>query len=82
MQVSIAEGKAQFAELVRRAAAGERIVITRHGRVVAALVGAGALPAVPLLGALRGQIVVTEDGDGSRDDALAQTGGAAGEGDR
>ena len=33
--VSIAEAKASFAHLVARAEAGERIVITRHGKPVA-----------------------------------------------
>jgi prevent-host-death family protein len=39
--VSIAQAKSQFAALVARAEAGERIVVTRNGRPVAAL---GPLP--------------------------------------
>lgn len=35
--------KAEFAECVRKAEAGEAVVITRHGRVVAALVPADRL---------------------------------------
>ncbi len=63
MQVAIAEGKAQFAELVRKAEAGEKITITRHGRVVAELVGASPAPRRALIGALKGQIEIGEDFD-------------------
>lgn len=41
-QFSIAEGKAKFAALVRRAEAGEQIFVTRNGKTVACL---GPLPA-------------------------------------
>ena len=39
--VSVAQAKSQFAALVARAEAGERIVVTRNGRPVACL---GPLP--------------------------------------
>ena len=39
--VSVAQAKSQFAALVARAEAGERIVVTRSGRAVACL---GPLP--------------------------------------
>ena len=32
MRVSVSEAKAQLTELVRRAEAGEEVVLTRHGR--------------------------------------------------
>ena len=38
-----AQAKAEFAECVRRAEAGEAVVITRHGKAVAALVAATSL---------------------------------------
>ena len=41
--LSAAQAKAEFAECVRRAEAGEAIVITRHGKAVAALVAATSL---------------------------------------
>jgi prevent-host-death family protein len=63
MNIPIAEGKAQFAELVRKAEAGEVITITRHGRVVAQLIGAAPAPSRPLIGALKGQITLAEDFD-------------------
>jgi antitoxin (DNA-binding transcriptional repressor) of toxin-antitoxin stability system len=63
MQIAVAEAKAQFAELIRKAEAGEAIVITRYGRPVAELRAAQAPAAVPLFGALRGQIEMSDDFD-------------------
>jgi prevent-host-death family protein len=40
MNVSISEAKGQLTELVRRAEAGEEIVVTRHGRPAARIVPA------------------------------------------
>lgn len=41
--VSAAKAKAEFAECIRRAEAGEPVVITRHGKAVVALVRADRL---------------------------------------
>jgi prevent-host-death family protein len=41
-RISIGEAKARFAEWIRRAERGEAVVLTRHGRPVARLVGLGA----------------------------------------
>jgi prevent-host-death family protein len=41
--LSAARAKAEFAECVRHAEAGDAVVITRHGKAVAALVGAERL---------------------------------------
>lgn len=38
MQVSLSEAKARLTELVRRAEAGEEVVLARHGRPVADIV--------------------------------------------
>ena len=38
MQISVTDAKAQLTELVRRAEAGGKIVLTRHGQPVARLV--------------------------------------------
>lgn len=38
MQISVTDAKAQLTDLVRRAEAGEEVVLTRHGREVARLV--------------------------------------------
>jgi prevent-host-death family protein len=41
MEVSVSDAKGLLTELVRRAEAGEDVVITRHGQAVARLVRAG-----------------------------------------
>ena len=61
MQIAIAEAKARFAELIRRAEAGETIELTRYGRPVARIVAAERAPSRPLIGALKGQFAVPED---------------------
>lgn len=63
MHVAIAEAKAQFAELIRRAEAGEDITVTRHGRAVARITPASPGPSIGLIGALKGQIEIAEDFD-------------------
>lgn len=42
MQISVTEAKAQLTELVRRAEAGEDVILTRHGQPAARLVSAKA----------------------------------------
>jgi prevent-host-death family protein len=49
--VSAAQAKAEFAECVRKAEAGEAVVITRHGKAVAALVPAEQLRQIERLSA-------------------------------
>lgn len=44
MDISVTEAKAQLTELVRRAEAGEEVVLTRHGRGVVRLVPVTARP--------------------------------------
>jgi prevent-host-death family protein len=44
MKVAVSEAKGQLTELVRRAEAGEDVVLTRHGHPVARLVPAAAKP--------------------------------------
>ncbi|MEM8628326.1 MAG: type II toxin-antitoxin system Phd/YefM family antitoxin [Pseudomonadota bacterium] len=70
MQVSIADAKARFAEIIRRAESGEEIVLTRHGRPVAHLSPAVRSARVPLVGALAGQIEMADDFDVLPDDFL------------
>ena len=38
MRISVTDAKGQLTELVRRAEAGEEVVLTRHGRAAATLV--------------------------------------------
>ena len=44
MYIPVTAAKAQLTELVRRAEAGEEIVLTRHGRPTARIVPAAAPP--------------------------------------
>ena len=41
MRVSLTEAKGQLAELVRRAEAGDEVILTRHGHAVVRQVAAG-----------------------------------------
>jgi prevent-host-death family protein len=44
MQVSVTEAKGQLTELVRRAEAGDEVVLTRHGHAAVRLVPVKAAP--------------------------------------
>lgn len=61
MQIAIAEAKAQFAELIRRAEAGEQIELTRYGRPVARIIAATRPVGRPLRGAMKGAFTLPED---------------------
>ncbi|MEM0949750.1 MAG: type II toxin-antitoxin system prevent-host-death family antitoxin [Pseudomonadota bacterium] len=61
MQIAIAEAKAQFAELIRRAEAGEAIELTRYGRPVARIVAANRPVGRPLIGAMKGAFTLPDD---------------------
>ena len=58
MEVSLTEAKAQLTELVRRAEAGDEVILTRHGHPAVRLVPVRAIPDSEkrreLLEALRG----------------------------
>ncbi len=55
-KVQLHEAKARLSELVDRAQAGEEVVISRHGRAVAKLVGYQPGRVKRRLGLLRGKI--------------------------
>lgn len=63
MRVNIYAAKTQLSRLIDRAAAGDEVVITRHGRPVARLVAVEAEQAPRKLGALRGKVRVADDFD-------------------
>lgn len=63
MRISVSEAKAQLTELVRRAEAGEEIVLTRHGQDVARIAGVKPLRLDPA-----GRRAVLEAARGSRPD--------------
>lgn len=44
MEISVTDAKAQLTELVRRAEAGDEIILTRHGHAAVRLVPVRALP--------------------------------------
>ncbi|MFP6663863.1 MAG: type II toxin-antitoxin system Phd/YefM family antitoxin [Deltaproteobacteria bacterium] len=70
MDISIYEAKAALSKLVRRAAAGEEIVITRHGRPAARIVALRSAGAKRQLGALAGRLEVPDDFDAPLPDDL------------
>lgn len=63
MNISVAEAKAKFSELIKRAEAGEEILVTRHGKVVARVMPPETEAALPRIGALKGQIWISDDFD-------------------
>lgn len=61
---SVAEAKSRFSEIVKRAEAGERFVVTRHGAPVVEIAASPeARPKKKLLGAMKGQIWIAPDFD-------------------
>ncbi|TIT80367.1 MAG: type II toxin-antitoxin system Phd/YefM family antitoxin [Mesorhizobium sp.] len=64
MKVPITEARTKLSELVRRANAGEEIVITRRGEAVARLLPPTAKEKLlPRIGALKGKINIADDFD-------------------
>jgi len=63
MQISVTEAKGQLTELVRRAEAGDEVILTRHGHATVRLVPIKAAPdrktRRALLEALRGAASAT-----------------------
>lgn len=64
MSVTVAELKADLSAILRRAEAGEEVVVTRHGKPVARIVAAVRKP---VLGAMRGKIWMADDFDAPLD---------------
>ena len=61
MQIAIAEAKAHFAELIRKAENGEDIVLTRYGKAVARIVAAAPARKPSMIGLMKDQISVSDD---------------------
>ena len=61
MKIAIAEAKAQFAEIIRRAEAGEEIELTRYGRAVARVVGPKPERRQALIGCMKGRFEAPRD---------------------
>jgi prevent-host-death family protein len=47
MRISVSDAKGQLTELVRRAEAGDEVILTRHGQPTVRLVPVNAKPADP-----------------------------------
>ena len=52
MRISVSEAKGQLTELVRRAEAGDEVVLTRHGKATVRLVPVQPQPSAAARGAL------------------------------
>jgi prevent-host-death family protein len=65
MDISAAEAKEKFSELLARAEAGEEIVVTRHGKAVAVIAPPPAIgrKRKSLIGAMKGKIWIADDFD-------------------
>jgi prevent-host-death family protein len=62
MNISLAEAKARFSEIIRKAEAGQEIALTRHGKVVARIMPAAEnADRHTLFGAMRGKIWIADD---------------------
>lgn len=81
MQIAIAEAKAHFAEIIRRAEAGEDIHLTRHGKPVAKIVPADIAAPTSLLGCMKGRFELSDDFSSS-DEAVAELFGLSSSADR
>jgi len=56
MQISVTDAKGQLSDLVRRAEAGDEVVLTRHGQPAVRLVPVRARPDAATLHALVGAV--------------------------
>jgi prevent-host-death family protein len=75
-QVGMHEAKTQLSQLVKRAEAGEEIVLARNGKPVARLVPVASTNSLAAVhGALRGRIQIADDFDELPDD-IAEAFGA------
>jgi prevent-host-death family protein len=70
MQLAISDAKARLTDLVRRAEAGEEVVLTRHGHAVVRLVAMRAKPSAKnrakLIDAVRAQAAATAGASAAR----------------
>jgi prevent-host-death family protein len=63
MNIPVSEAKAKFAEIIRRAEAGEEIVLTKHGKPVVKLVAEHEAKKRRILGIAKGQFWMADDFD-------------------
>ena len=63
MNISIAQAKAKFSQIIRKAESGESVTITRHGEPVVILHAVQHNPTVPKIGSMKGKIEIADDFD-------------------
>lgn len=82
MDVTVAEMKSNLSEILRKAAAGEEITVTKHGKPYAKLgPSKSAFGSLPRIGAFKGEFWMADDFDelGSEWDEYVEPAPAAGE---
>jgi len=72
MQVNVTEAKGQLLDLVRRAEAGEEVILTRHGAQVVRLVPVATRPSGPERRALLAEMIGAAKQRGGPDAARSQ----------
>ena len=73
MQIAVSEAKGQLLELVRRAEGGEDIVLARHGRPIARLVGLASDAAVIVIDTSALMAVLLDEPEAARCSSLGAT---------
>ena len=63
MNISIAQAKAKFSQIIRKAESGEPVTITRHDKPVVTLHAVKHRPNMPKIGAIKGKIEIANDFD-------------------
>ncbi|GAA4110662.1 type II toxin-antitoxin system Phd/YefM family antitoxin [Aminobacter aganoensis] len=65
MNISVAEAKAKFSELIERVEAGEEIVVTRDGKAVATIAAPVdvASSRQSIIGAMKGKVWIADEFD-------------------
>lgn len=64
MNITVADMKSNLSEILRRAASGEDVEITRHGKPYVRIVAARPeRPSLPRVGAFEGQFQLPDDWD-------------------
>jgi prevent-host-death family protein len=69
--LNIRDAKAHFSKLIEAVSQGERVIIARAGKPVAALVSIDVQPQVRKPGALKGKLRIAEDFDMSLSENIA-----------
>lgn len=63
MHVTVAEMKSNLSEILRKAAAGEEIVVTKHGKPYVRVTADKPTQTLPRIGAYTGRVWVADDFD-------------------